>query len=205
VKIKGYDALDKFCPQRWCWSPGNYEHRGATGSSGSRNTGSSTKCCLENAYRGCPQPLPEPGAKSPWKVTMKIVEFDVDVLRGQVDSLRAALTKVLDTQEESARAQLSYENAQANFSDGGIHEKQQYFAAMRVASHAEKEARNLLLNLEALGNRMLITATEIKQVYAEIERLRDLLQRMLEAPTTQISVTWKEEIRQELAQRVREV
>jgi len=33
---------------------------------------------------------------------------------------------------------------------------------------------------------------------AEIESLRDVLHRMLEAPTTQISVTWKAEVRQAL-------
>lgn len=66
MKIEGYDALDGACKKRWCWSPGNYQHRGACGSGGSRNTGMVTRCCLERAYRGCPDPLPEPGAQAPW-------------------------------------------------------------------------------------------------------------------------------------------
>ena len=56
--IKGFDCRDSDCPLRWCWSPGNYEHRGAT-SAGSRNTGSYSKECMERAYRGCPQPIPD--------------------------------------------------------------------------------------------------------------------------------------------------
>jgi len=62
----GIDALDSACKKRWCWSPGNYQHRGACGSGGSRNTGMTTRCCLERAYRGCPDPVPEPGAPAPW-------------------------------------------------------------------------------------------------------------------------------------------
>lgn len=53
MKVKGYDALDRQCPKRPCWSPGKYQHRGAT-QSGSRNTGHDTKCCLRRAYHGCP-------------------------------------------------------------------------------------------------------------------------------------------------------
>lgn len=57
--VQGYDCRDKDCPKRPCWSPGNYQHRGAT-SSGSRNTGAYSKECMERAYRGCPQPIPKP-------------------------------------------------------------------------------------------------------------------------------------------------
>ena len=28
--------------------------------------GMTTRCCLERAYRGCPDPVPEPGAPAPW-------------------------------------------------------------------------------------------------------------------------------------------
>ena len=66
MKIDGYDALDSACKKRWCWRPGNYQHRGACGSGGSRNIGMTTRCCLERAYRGCPDPAPEPGAPAPW-------------------------------------------------------------------------------------------------------------------------------------------
>jgi hypothetical protein len=65
MKVKGHDALDAQCPRRWCWAPGNYQHRGACGGGGSRNTGAVSSCCLERAYRGCPQPLPEPGVPNP--------------------------------------------------------------------------------------------------------------------------------------------
>ena len=68
--VKGHEAHDGQCPKRWCWSPGLYHHRGAT-CSGSRNTGSSTRCCLERAYRGCPQPIPAPGDKAPWDTEAK--------------------------------------------------------------------------------------------------------------------------------------
>ena len=61
--VKGVDALDKHCPKRWCWAPGAYRHRGAT-NSGSRSTGASTKCCLNRANHGCPNPLPDPGVKA---------------------------------------------------------------------------------------------------------------------------------------------
>lgn len=48
-----YDFSDKDCIGRECWAPGQFVHRGAT-SSGSRNTGSSTPCCVNRAYHGCP-------------------------------------------------------------------------------------------------------------------------------------------------------
>ena len=66
MKVEGYECLDGQCPKRWCWSPGSYQHRGATGSGGSRNTGSVSRQCLERAYRGCPDPLPAPGQAAPW-------------------------------------------------------------------------------------------------------------------------------------------
>lgn len=59
MNIKGYDFLDKDCPKRFCYKPGEYQHRGATGGGSSRNTGHTSKCCMERAYRGCPDPLPE--------------------------------------------------------------------------------------------------------------------------------------------------
>lgn len=64
MNVKGYDCLDGKCPKRWCWSPGRYQHRGAT-MSGSRNTGHYSNQCLHRAYHGCPQPIPEPGEEQP--------------------------------------------------------------------------------------------------------------------------------------------
>jgi hypothetical protein len=50
-----FDFLDARCIEASCWAPGEYQHRGAT-SSGSRSTGSASRCCLSRAYRGCPRP-----------------------------------------------------------------------------------------------------------------------------------------------------
>jgi hypothetical protein len=61
MNVKGFDALDALCPKRRCWAPGQFQHRGAS-MSGSRNTGALTKCCLNRANHGCPQPLPNPTA-----------------------------------------------------------------------------------------------------------------------------------------------
>ncbi len=41
------------CLGRSCFAPGEFQHRGAT-TSGSRNTGALSRCCLNNAYHGCP-------------------------------------------------------------------------------------------------------------------------------------------------------
>ena len=57
-EIKGYFCSREKCDKRWCWSPGRFEHRGAT-KSGSHNTGNFSKTCMHNAYHGCPHPIPE--------------------------------------------------------------------------------------------------------------------------------------------------
>lgn len=51
-----YCFLNKLCIGAECWSPGSYQHRGAT-LSGSRNTGAETKCCMRRAYHGCPDTI----------------------------------------------------------------------------------------------------------------------------------------------------
>jgi hypothetical protein len=52
--LKGeYRMVDRQCIGRSCFSPGQYQHRGAT-LSGSRNTGATSLCCMRNAYHGCP-------------------------------------------------------------------------------------------------------------------------------------------------------
>jgi len=53
-----YDFLDADCIGRLCFSPGEYQHRGAT-MSGSRNTGAYSYVCMRRAYHGCPSPLAE--------------------------------------------------------------------------------------------------------------------------------------------------
>jgi hypothetical protein len=53
LKKKAYRVVDRQCIGRSCFTPGTYQHRGAT-LSGSRNTGQSSDCCLRNAYHGCP-------------------------------------------------------------------------------------------------------------------------------------------------------
>lgn len=75
-------------------------------------------------------------------------DLDADVLACQVDSLRAALIKVLDTREKEAKAYFSFENAKDNFSDRGAVEGKRHLAAMTAASNAEKEARLLLATLK---------------------------------------------------------
>jgi len=90
MKIDGYDALDSACKKRWCWSPGNYQHRGACGSGGSRNTGMTTRCCLERAYRGCPDPVPEPGAPAPWDEVTPNDHINGDHADNRIANLREA-------------------------------------------------------------------------------------------------------------------
>jgi hypothetical protein len=58
MKIKGYYCVDKDCPKRWCWIPGEYQHM-SCGMKGKRNTGHVSKTCMHNAYHGCPDPFPK--------------------------------------------------------------------------------------------------------------------------------------------------
>lgn len=53
-------VLDHDCLGRECFAPGKFQHRGATGGGSSRNTGAYSNTCMNNAYHGCPSPLPEP-------------------------------------------------------------------------------------------------------------------------------------------------
>jgi len=54
-----YRVLDKNCLGRDCFAPGQFQHRGAMMGGGSRNTGGYSYCCLNNAYHGCPDPIPD--------------------------------------------------------------------------------------------------------------------------------------------------
>lgn len=75
-------------------------------------------------------------------------ELPAEVLRCQVDSLRAALVKVLDTRNREAKAAMSYQNARENFSSSAD-ERKAHERAMLAASDAEREARVLLLTLRS--------------------------------------------------------
>jgi len=58
IRVKGdkhkYDVLNADCIGCSCLQLGLFQHRGATGASGSRNTGKMSPCCMWRAYRGCP-------------------------------------------------------------------------------------------------------------------------------------------------------
>ena len=73
---------------------------------------------------------------------------DCEVLKCQVDSLRAVLQKVLDTHNREAKAALSYTTALHNYSNSRA-ERKAYEHAMLAANDAEREARVLLLTLRA--------------------------------------------------------
>ncbi len=53
-----YGVRSNECKGLVCFRPGLFRHRGAT-AGGSRATGGSSHECLERAYRGCPDPIPE--------------------------------------------------------------------------------------------------------------------------------------------------
>lgn len=78
---------------------------------------------------------------------LEALRADAAVLTCQVGSLRDALTKVLDTRNKEAKANLSYQNARDNFSSYG-HEILEHERAMLAACSAEREARTLLLTLK---------------------------------------------------------
>ena len=73
---------------------------------------------------------------------------DWQVLACQVNSLRAALMKVLDTREKEAKAHFAYQTAHDNYTSGAARESRRHLTAMRAASAAEKEARLLLATLK---------------------------------------------------------
>jgi hypothetical protein len=52
---QSYAFVDIHCIGRECWAPGLYQHRGASGMGmGSHATGTYSSCCMNRAYRGCP-------------------------------------------------------------------------------------------------------------------------------------------------------
>ena len=73
---------------------------------------------------------------------------ELQVQAHQVQSLRAALVKVLDTREKEAKAHFAFQTASENYTSGAAREGRQHMAAMTAASNAEKEARLLLATLK---------------------------------------------------------
>ena len=55
-----YWVRDEKCIGAQCLALGLFQHRGAIGASGSRNTGQLSPTCLTNAYRGCPREVEYP-------------------------------------------------------------------------------------------------------------------------------------------------
>jgi hypothetical protein len=70
---------------------------------------------------------------------------------------------------------------------------------LRKAIKAETEVAQARQAAESWKAEHLAGNTRIGELHDEAERMRDVLHRMLEAPTTQISATWKEAARQALA------
>lgn len=82
VRQKGekgeYHVIASSCLGCTCFQPGTYHHRGASGAGmGTHATGQVSLCCLQNAYRGCPnepdrgfsEELLKERKKEGWKVT----------------------------------------------------------------------------------------------------------------------------------------
>lgn len=76
-------------------------------------------------------------------------ELPAEVLRCQVDSLRDALVKVLDTRDKEAKAHFTYQTALDNYGpEGRAREATNHMRAMTAANSAEREARLLLATLK---------------------------------------------------------
>jgi hypothetical protein len=74
-------------------------------------------------------------------------ELPAEVLRCQVDSLRGALVKVLDTRKAESMAWLTWHSAKEHSHDRGVREEREHLAAINDMRNAEKEARLLLITL----------------------------------------------------------
>lgn len=107
--VGGYSVLDSLCKLRPCLHLGTWQHRGATGCGGSRNTGAETKCCMTRQAHGCPDPLPPPATaqwarvewapdehaspddkKQPWPVNEGEVPLDWDDAKVRAELSRRA-------------------------------------------------------------------------------------------------------------------
>ena len=103
---------------------------------------------------GCDPDLPFEAADALEKQAREIeaLRADAAVRKCQVDSLRDALTKVLDTRNKEAKAAMSYQVASENFSDS-TDERKAHERAMFAAGYAETEARTLLLTLKDMAGK----------------------------------------------------
>ena len=83
-----------------------------------------------------------------WQAGAAWQRADMAVLACQVEDLRAALLKVLDTRDKEAKAMFAWRTVVDNFSDDLMFECNAHSRAMMVVSAAEKEARLLLTTLK---------------------------------------------------------
>jgi hypothetical protein len=87
---------------------------------------------------------------------IEALRADAAVWKCQVDSLRDALRKVLDTRNKEAKAAMSYQTARENYSDD-TDERKAHERAMLAACDAEREARTLLLTLKDIAGKAVTT------------------------------------------------
>lgn len=76
-----FSFIDRRCIGRECFTPGMFQHRGAT-MSGSRNTGSpDSPCCMRRAYRGCPDGPEGERKNEDGSITVGLPIFDPEMAR----------------------------------------------------------------------------------------------------------------------------
>lgn len=60
MEVNGYSCVDKDCPKRWCWQPGEYLHQAPFWDT-YKGIDERCKTCLYKIYYECPDPLPLKG------------------------------------------------------------------------------------------------------------------------------------------------
>ena len=101
-------------------------------------------------------------------------ELPAEILRCQVDSLRDALVKVLDTRKAESLAWLASHNAKESTSDRGAHEEREHLAALDEMLNAEREARLRWQRFcQSQGNRLTRSGMTTPE-----QQARDMLDRM---------------------------
>lgn len=94
----------------------------------------------------------EAGIRQEYGREIEALRADAAVWKCQVDSLKDALLKVLDTRNKEAKAAMSYQVARENFSDSSD-ERKAHERAIFAAGDAETEARTLLLTLKNMSGK----------------------------------------------------